>query len=164
MGLDGAIVGSTGIPSEYIEIINLKGRNNYLCLDKWETQQSFPELSNNQARVFGKINTWLNTTDTGDKREINIERRDREIWDSISSENCHECQKRSTFCFLRSLREKSEDSQIVITNHSLLLRDMVQGGGLLPEYKYLIVDEAHHLENEATSQFSNFFSSDKIIS
>lgn len=158
------IVESTGIPSESINIINLKGRNNYLCLDKWETQQSFSEISYNQARVFGKINTWLNTTITGDKSEINIERRDGEIWDSLSSENCYECLKRSSFCFLKSLRKKSEESQIVITNHSLLLRDMVQGGGLLPEYKYLIVDEAHHLENEATSQFSNLFSSDKIES
>lgn len=153
---------SIEISSESIQIINLKGRSNYLCLDKWESQQSSLELNDNQARVFGKINSWLNTTHTGDKSEINIERRDREIWDSVSSEHCYECQKRSTFCFLRSLREKAEDSQIILTNHSLLLRDMVQGGGLLPEYEYLIIDEAHHLENEATSQFSNTFLSEKI--
>ncbi|MCH8207417.1 MAG: hypothetical protein IH956_10515, partial [Chloroflexi bacterium] len=39
---------------------------------------------------------------------------------------------------------------IVIVNHALLLSDLVAGGGLIPDHDVLIVDEAHHLEEEAT--------------
>ena len=41
---------------------------------------------------------------------------------------------------------------MVVVNHSLLLADLAMGGGLVPEYQHLIVDEAHHLEEGATQQ------------
>ena len=40
----------------------------------------------------------------------------------------------------------------MVVNHALLMSDLVRGGSLIPEYQYLIVDEAHHLEDEATRQ------------
>jgi DNA polymerase-3 subunit epsilon/ATP-dependent DNA helicase DinG len=40
-------------------------------------------------------------------------------------------------------------------NHALLLSDIVSGAKVLPEYRHLIVDEAHHLEAEATNQLSS---------
>ena len=39
-----------------------------------------------------------------------------------------------------------------MVNHALLLADLARGGGLIPDYRHLIVDEAHHLEDEATRQ------------
>jgi DNA polymerase-3 subunit epsilon/ATP-dependent DNA helicase DinG len=55
-------------------------------------------------------------------------------------------------CFLRAAREKAGASHLVVVNHALLLSDIATGGALLPEYDTLIVDEAHHLEEEATRQ------------
>jgi len=42
---------------------------------------------------------------------------------------------------------------LVIVNHALLLSDLVLESRILPEFKYLIIDEAHHLEEQATNQF-----------
>ena len=40
----------------------------------------------------------------------------------------------------------------MVVNHALLMSDLVRGGGLIPEYKHLIIDEAHNLEDAATRQ------------
>ncbi len=37
-------------------------------------------------------------------------------------------------------------------NHSLLLSDLMTNSKVIPEYEHLIIDEAHHLEEEATAQ------------
>ncbi|MFQ5858585.1 MAG: ATP-dependent DNA helicase, partial [Anaerolineae bacterium] len=41
---------------------------------------------------------------------------------------------------------------ILIVNHALLLSDMLSDNLVLPAYEYLIIDEAHHLEDQATNQ------------
>ena len=47
-------------------------------------------------------------------------------------------------------RAEAETADVVVVNHSLLLADAEVGGGLLPEYDHLVIDEAHHLEDAAT--------------
>ena len=58
-------------------------------------------------------------------------------------------------CFLRASRERAEGAHMVIVNHALLLSDLAIGGGLLPEYQHLIIDEAQHLDEEATRQLGH---------
>ena len=52
----------------------------------------------------------------------------------------------------------------MIVNHSLLLSDVVTGNQVLPEYRHLIVDEAHHLEDEATAQLSRRVTAREVAS
>ena len=56
-------------------------------------------------------------------------------------------------CFLYRARSNAANAHIVIANHSLVLSNATQGF-VLPSFERLIIDEAHHLEDEATSQFS----------
>ena len=60
-------------------------------------------------------------------------------------------------CFLRAARQRAEQAHIIVVNHALLMADLERrglgGGGLIPEYSHVIVDEAHHLEEAATNQF-----------
>src|SRR5205807_5599991 len=49
-------------------------------------------------------------------------------------------------------RERAAGSHVVIVNHALLLSDVAAGSAVIPEYRYLVVDEAHHLETQATQQ------------
>ena len=51
-----------------------------------------------------------------------------------------------------------DKAEIIIVNHALLLSDIVVDNGILPEYKYLIIDEAHNIDREAFSRLSNRFS------
>jgi Rad3-related DNA helicase len=61
-------------------------------------------------------------------------------------------------------RKRAEASHIVVVNHSLLLSDIAVGGHVIPLYQRLIVDEAHHLEDEATRQFGFTCSRRELLS
>ena len=53
-------------------------------------------------------------------------------------------------CYVHRARAEAEAADLVVVNHALLLADAEVGGGLLPEFDHLVVDEAHHLEEAAT--------------
>ena len=52
------------------------------------------------------------------------------------------------------MRERAENAQIIVVNHTLLLLDAAMDGFLLPERDVIVIDEAHHLEEEATRAFT----------
>jgi DNA polymerase-3 subunit epsilon/ATP-dependent DNA helicase DinG len=51
-------------------------------------------------------------------------------------------------------RRRAENSHVIIVNHSLLLSDVMTDGRVLPEYHYLVVDEAQHFEDAVTNSLS----------
>ncbi|HEX9067696.1 MAG TPA: ATP-dependent DNA helicase, partial [Ktedonobacterales bacterium] len=57
-------------------------------------------------------------------------------------------------CYVREVRDRAQSAQVVVINHTLLLIDAAMGGFLLPERDVIVVDEAHHLEEEATRAFT----------
>lgn len=57
-------------------------------------------------------------------------------------------------CYVRKMRVKAEHAKLIVVNHTLLLLDALMEGHLLPERDVVIVDEAHHLEEEATRCFT----------
>lgn len=61
-------------------------------------------------------------------------------------------------CFYHKAKQRAQNADLIIVNHSLLLADVKMREAILPKYQYLIVDEAHHLEEEGTKQFSEVFS------
>ena len=129
----------------------LKGRSNYLCLERTARLHSAENLNDDEARMLAKIMIWLKNTKTGDREELNLGyQAARAPWNKLSSETALKCMHTGRPCFLKSARQRAEGSHLIITNHALVLSDMVMGGGLLPEYDVLIMDEAHHLEEEAT--------------
>jgi DNA polymerase-3 subunit epsilon/ATP-dependent DNA helicase DinG len=80
------------------------------------------------------------------------------VWSRISADGADCTSDTSPYvvdgtCFLQRARKRAEASHIVVVNHALLLSDVGTGGRVLPPYHHLIVDEAHHLEDEATRQF-----------
>ena len=141
----------------------LKGKDNYLCLQKWNTLLKEEYLSKDEARLASKIANWINDTKTGDRNEINLSFNDRSLWSKISSAHSDDCpshdQSKGSKCFLTIARQKAENAHIVIVNHALLMRDVIDRGGLIPDYSDLVIDEAHNLEDEATSQFGSTVSS-----
>jgi len=59
---------------------------------------------------------------------------------------------------LLQARKAASAAHLIIVNHALLFSELASGGQILPEHSYLIIDEAHHLEDEATKQLSREFS------
>ena len=140
-------------PAGRFQFTQLKGRSNYLCLRRWTRMVQNGNISPEDARMACKALVWMQDTTTGDRSEINIPRRDGYLWDRISAVVSAGCDAPGSACFLRTARIRAEGAHVVVVNHSLLLSDLASGGSVIPQYDHLIVDEAHHLEEEASRQF-----------
>ncbi|MFC5531790.1 ATP-dependent DNA helicase DinG [Cohnella yongneupensis] len=132
-----------------------KGRNNYLCLRKFENRQHMPEhaLNREDAIIRGGMTVWLGETLRGEAEELNIGGRNKDEWDIVASDAAS-CLNRACpwfrKCFYHRARFDAGKADLVITNHALLFTDLRAEHRLLPAYERLIVDEAHHLEDVAS--------------
>jgi ATP-dependent DNA helicase DinG len=150
----------------------LKGRANYLCPRRLDNLRRRGPDNSDEMRVLAKILVWLQSSSSGDRAEINLNGPvEREIWLRISSEdegctseNC--MQRTGGACPFYRARMAAQNAHVLIVNHALLLADVATGNRVLPEYDYLIIDEAHHLEEATTSALSfrvNHFEIDSLI-
>ena len=148
----------------------LKGRRNYLCLNKihnggatgepdGQDERPQEELFDPMAvtalgRDVQRLTAWASTTDTGDRDDLKPGVGDRS-WSQVSV-SARECLgvARCPFgaeCFSERARGRAGAADIVVTNHALLAIDAVAGSAVLPEHSLLVVDEAHELVDRVTS-------------
>jgi len=136
----------------------LKGRAHYLCLRKLAGFRRRRAFTVDEVRLLAKILVWLPSTVTGDRTELFLpSAREGMLWERVASDpetcmgdRCPYAQQGR--CFFRRARRRAERAHLIVVNHALLLSDMALENRVLPEYRHLIVDEAHHLEGSATSQ------------
>ena len=159
--LEEALEKAGEISEGQLRAVSLKGRANYFCIRRWTNLSRSESLSTDDARLLSKCLVWLQDTPTGDRGEMNLAGRDWQSWIRVSASDKGFCPGlRQGMCFLRAARERAEAAHVIVVNHALLLSDLARGGGLIPEYDHLVVDEAHHLEAEATRQFGFSVSQD----
>lgn len=139
----------------------MKGRNNYLCLHRFEAACDSPMPRPTTDRAYLTIlKEWAQQTEIGDRAELEDLPDDLPLWSEVSAtqENClgTECPKYND-CFVTQMRQRAIESDIVIVNHHLLCADAaVRQGGygeVIPDYSFAVVDEAHQLEDVATQYF-----------
>ena len=143
----------------------VKGRENYLCLYRW-----YQFLASRPAELFvdtevAQIKQWLDRTAFADRAELSFLTENSPLWRAVccQSHSClgNDCPE-SSGCFLNQLRKEAAASRLILVNHHLLFSDLaVRRGGygeVLPRYEAVIFDEAHHLENIATTFFGFSFS------
>ncbi len=152
----------------------LYGRSNYVCKTKLDNYiSSIGILTLDPDSIEGRVVKWSNTTSTGSRIDVC----DRNISEALSSLLCDEetcLGKRCSHygdCYMYSARRKAQQSRIIVTNHHLVLVDAelrwenkedFSSPVILPGYTHLVLDEAHHIENEATSLFSDKVSLEAI--
>ncbi len=144
-----------------LRAIVLKGRGNYLCPRRLDAMRKRGPDSPEEMRVLAKVFVWLQGSTTGDRGEINLNGPiEREVWSRLSAadDGCtgETCMKRTGgACPFYRARVGAQSAHLIIVNHALLLADVATGNRVLPEYEYLIVDEAHHIEvsNHQRAQF-----------
>jgi ATP-dependent DNA helicase DinG len=135
----------------------LKGRSNYLCPHRFNSFRRRPVLSSEELRVLAKILVWLPSTMTGDQSELFLpSAQERAIWSEICADAdiCPPERCQDEKCFFYRARRAADSAHLIIVNHALLLADVAVENRVLPEYRYLIIDEAHHLEESITRQLS----------
>jgi len=140
-----------------VNVAVLKGRSHYLCLRRFAEFKRRPRLTPQELVLLIKILIWQQATESGDASEIHLTREENLIWDfelCADSKYCtpQKCRHYGP-CYLEQAREKAENADVIIVNHALLCADMATGAGLLPEYQYLVIDEAHHFEEVVTKAF-----------
>jgi DNA polymerase-3 subunit epsilon/ATP-dependent DNA helicase DinG len=152
------LLAAAGVGPDDLRVTQLKGRRNYLCLLRWASATKAASLGPEEARVLVRLLFWLAHTTTGDRAELNLRREEDPAWGRVSAQDggciAMQCEYvRDGSCFLWRAKKRAEAAHLVVVNHALLLSDVRTGGNVLPQYDNLVVDEAHHLEDEATSQF-----------
>ncbi|WP_217534634.1 ATP-dependent DNA helicase [Vibrio metschnikovii] len=156
----------------YGQVALLKGRANYLCLDRLSRQmveshhaQSDPTL----LTQLVKVRSWSSSTKSGDLGECDELAEDSLIIPTITStnDNClgKECLSYQD-CFVSKARRKAMEADIVVVNHHLFLADLAIKetgfGELIPEAEVFIFDEAHQLPDIASQYFGQSVSSRQI--
>ena len=134
----------------------LKGRSNYLCLDKWHTVMTDmnQRLSQDERSRILPLLLWVDQTRTGDIAEnaaFQLER-NMNLWMKLIAEATYCPGKLCKYykdCFLMKARDHAKKADVVIVNHSLLFSDLASDNAVLGEYRNLIVDEAHNMEKTA---------------
>lgn len=145
----------------------LKGRGNYLCLNKIHNGSAAAEPDDQpQEELFNpiaatalgrdvlRLTEWASTTDTGDRDDLQPGVADRS-WSqvSVSARECigvARCPYGSE-CFSERARGRAGAADVVVTNHALLAIDAVAESAILPEHRLLVIDEAHELADRVTS-------------
>jgi ATP-dependent DNA helicase DinG len=139
----------------------MKGRSNYLCINRLEAIQNAAYLfSPHDPEYLKKIKKWSKQTDTGDRAELATLPENLTLWQHIDArrETC-EGRKCRNFenCFVTMVRQRALESDIIIVNHHLFFADLAlrQGdfGKVLPDYSNVVFDEAHEIEDVATQYF-----------
>ena len=138
----------------------LKGRNNYICLRRLAALRHSGPSSVEEMRLLAKILVWLPSTVTGDQAELFLpDYKEQALWSRICADaetcladRCHYREKGR--CLFYGARRNAERAHLIVVNHALLLSDVAVENRVLPDYRYLIVDEAHHLEASTTRQLS----------
>jgi ATP-dependent DNA helicase DinG len=148
-----------------LRVCYMKGRANYLCRHKLVALRDQPILSGlEEIDQYQQIAAWEQTTETGDRSEISGLPESSALWhkldarsDACLGTNCPDYRR----CFITEMRRKALESDIIIVNHHLFFADLAvkqeaSGApdvGVLPEAAAVVFDEAHELEEVASSYF-----------
>ena len=148
-----------------LQVCYMKGRANYLCRHKLFALRNQPILSGlEEISQYQAIAEWEKTTESGDRAEIDDLPETSLLWARLDarSEAClgQSCPDYGR-CFITEMRRRAAESDVVIVNHHLFFADLAvrqsAGGapdaGVLPEAGVVIFDEAHELEDVASSYF-----------
>ena len=153
-----------------LTFMSLKGYDHYPCLNRLQ-RATMAELP--LDRVNGRVSketvasdmltaiavTYATVCQTVDADLDTLGIRWRFVPRSMLSTTMHECQRtRCPFfpneCLVHGARRRAACCDIVVTNHSLLLRNVMADGHILPPIRHWIVDEAHGFEGEARRQWA----------
>ena len=139
----------------------LKGRNNYVCLQKLhgaipedESAALFSAPKSALGEQVVAVRAWAEQTSTGDRDEYPDEI-DPRVWRSLSVGR-RECigETKCSFgqeCFTAKRRLIAQEADIVVTNHAMLAIDALEGIPVLPEHAGVVIDEGHELVDRATA-------------
>ena len=153
------------------KIALLKGRANYLCLERLDQVIAQGVLGDKSVLAeLSKVRKWNNGTKTGDFTECTELAEDSPIIPQLTStaESClgTDCPNYGD-CYVASARKKALNADLVVVNHHLFFADMAVKesgfGELIPQAEVIIFDEAHQLPDIASQYFGQSLTSRQLF-
>ena len=152
------------IVGKKVKYVLMKGRQNYICMRRLSDAASILDLFEGESEELKRIAEWAQNSDTGSKSDLTFMPSEN-VWSKVNSESDACMGKKCPFfgeCFVMKVRKEAATANIIIVNHHLLFADIesrLSGAGyedaaVLPPYRRIVFDEAHGIENAATSFFS----------
>lgn len=142
-----------------INAVLLKGRSHYISLAKFE--QTLKDQDDNYDTILTKMQilVWLTETNYGDIDELNLSSGGMLYWNKIKNDETVFLKNKSWLSrdFYTRARKEALQSDIIITNHSLLLTDLVTDHKILPDYTHVVIDEGHHFMKVSSKHFGYTF-------
>jgi ATP-dependent DNA helicase DinG len=161
-----------GAPFEFAVV---KGRSNYFCRQRGRevagggdtlafdgvdaddlVEGGTPGVggSNGFSAQVMRLLQWGAESETGDRSELDFEPTPK-AWAQVSV-NAMECPGAARCpsgdaCFAEFARERAEQADVVVANTHLYGTHLASGGHVLPDHDVVIFDEAHELEDVASS-------------
>jgi ATP-dependent DNA helicase DinG len=153
-----ALIAAVGKP---IKAVLVKGRQNYLGLRR------LMQTSRRQHAIFSgpddldalhRIEDWAYETTDGSLSDLDFQPLPQ-LWQRVRSEsnNCMgmKCESYDK-CFYQRARRRAEDADLLVVNHALFFADLAlrqRNVAFLPDYQYVVLDEAHNIESVAADHF-----------
>ncbi len=136
----------------------VKGMGNYICLDRVEQERAGIQYYVKNADFL----RLLQRLEIGDERFVGDFESlgftlPAEIRSKVNADSDQCAWSKCSYyadCYVRKMKAKATQATVIVVNHTLLLLDALMEGYLLPERDVIVIDEAHHLEEEATRAFT----------
>jgi len=146
------------VPAGFTAVL-AKGRGNYLCRRRLEfALRRQMGLFDDFGSALCAIRDWAGQTEDGSLSDLHFVPKGQ-VWDAVRSEHGN-CRGRKCpyfpKCFYWRARRGLETADVIVANHALLFSDLVlreEGTSILPDYKWVIIDEAHNMEHVAEEHF-----------
>jgi ATP-dependent DNA helicase DinG len=148
----------------------MKGLSNYLCRRRFDQFRSTEEASRpSVSSKLAMIERWMEGSDSGDVAELAALGDDDPVVSAITSSSDTRVGSSCQFhaeCFVTRMKREADAARIVVVNHHLFFADLALRGAhpgrVIPDYDAVIFDEAHQLEDVATTFFGVRVSESRI--
>ena len=138
-----------------VKVRLLKGRSHYLDLEKFIAILQDDEEHYDETMTKMQILVWLLETTTGDKSELNLSSGGELFWKRINAGVQGGNGKKTALDFYERALFQARDAHIIVTNHHFLMYHLTKKEGGLPNFEYLVIDEAHQFERSVARYFGN---------
>lgn len=140
----------------------LKGKSHYLDLQKFIAVLKEEEEHYDETMTKMQILVWLLETTSGDKSELNLSSGGELFWKRINAAGVRNHEKQDATDFYERALAQARKANIIVTNHHFLMYHLTTRDVALPEFDYLIIDEAHQFERDVARYFGNTMSFQKL--
>lgn len=140
-----------------INVTRLKGKQNYIDVSVFEQLMKTTDSSYDETLTILQVLVWLTKTETGDLSELNVSGGGQLFIDKIRKSSSKH-QKQNRFDYYERAIEESKDADIIVTNHSMLIAELVRHEPIFHQIEGWIIDEAHQFIQAAVNRDESIFS------